>query len=251
MKSRFIIWILTAALIASTCLLGLCRLNSYKNRLRYRLDPLETGRLEPGPVPVENGFWIIGDSRAAAWEGEGLGFIGTGISNLGINGQTSRQVLERFRNDLDQSMPFCILIQVGINDLKSIGLLDDGSITRNCIRHIRQILETCKKNEINAIYSSIFPPGDIEVLRRPFWDPTIIDSLRMVNREIMDYCRENGFIYLDTYKLLEDRSAPGTVEKGYQSDFLHINPAGYQRISEALRNRLLDSGEEWVNDLMD
>ena len=218
--------------------------------MRFRLDPLETCRLEPGSLPLENGFWIIGDSRAADWDREGLGFIRTGIANLGMRGQTTRQVLERFSNDIEQSRPFCILVQVGINDLKGIGLLDDASITRNCIRHIRQILETCKKHEINAIYSTIFPPGDIEMFRRPFWDPATLDSLQVVNREIREYCRANGFICFDTFKLLEDQSSPGTVEKAYQSDFLHVNPAGYKLISEALRKRMLDSGEGWVNDLL-
>ena len=251
MRNRLVLIIFSSALIVILALLLVCKLNNYKDHLRFRLDPLETYRLASQTGLAENGLWIIGDSRAASWETAQLGFIRTETCNLGIRGQTSRQVLERFRNDLDESRPFCILIQVGINDLKSIGLLEDGSITRNCVLNILQILETCKEYEIKAIYSSIFPPGDIELLRRPFWEPTTIDSLMRVNDEIRAYCQENGFIWFDTYKLLENQSSPGTVKKDYQSDFLHINTGGYQLISEALQNLLSTSDEEWVNYLVE
>ena len=162
MRTSLVILLLSITLTVFISLLFVCKLNSYKADLRFRLDPLEESRLEIQANSGEYGFWIIGDSRAASWETSQLGFIRMHSYNLGIGGQTSRQVLERFRNDLDESRPFCILIQVGINDLKSIGLLEDGSITQNCVLNILQILETCKEYEIKAIYSSIFPPGDIE-----------------------------------------------------------------------------------------
>lgn len=246
MRNRLVIFLFSTALIVILALLLVCKLNNYKDYLRFRLDPFEEYRLESQTGLAENGLWIIGDSRAASWETSQLGFIRTGFCNLGIRGQTSRQVLERFRNDLDKSRPFCILIQVGINDLKSIGLIEDGSITQNCILNIIQILETCKEHEIKAIYSSIFPPGDIEMFRRPFWEATTVDSLMRVNNEIRDYCQENGFIWFDTYKLLEDQLSPGIVKKEYQENFLHINADGYRLISEALQNLLSTSDEEWV-----
>jgi lysophospholipase L1-like esterase len=234
MRNRLVIIIFSSALIVILALLLVCKLNNYKDFLRFRLDPLETYRLASQTGLAENGLWIIGDSRAASWETAQLGFISTPVNNLGIRGQTSRQVLERFRNDLDESRPFCILIQVGINDLKGIGILEDGSITQNCILNILQILETCKEYEIKAIYSSIFPTGDIEMFN-----------------EIRAYCQENGFIWFDTYKLLESQAIPGTVKKDYQSGFLHINEGGYQLISEALQNLLSTSDEEWVNYLVE
>jgi lysophospholipase L1-like esterase len=251
MKNRLVICIFSTAIIVILVLLLVCKLNNYKDYLRFRLDPLEANRLASQTVLTENGLWIIGDSRAANWEKDQLGFIRTGSCNLGIRGQTSWQVFERFRNDLEASRPYCILIQVGINDLKSIGLLEDASITQNCIQNTLQILETCKAHDIKAIYSSIFPPGDIELFRRPFWDPTTIDSLMMVNDEIRTYCQENGFIWFDTYKILEDQARPGTVKKDHQSDFLHINAAGYKLISDALQNLLSTSDEEWVKYLLE
>ncbi len=251
MRNRLVIFLFSTALIVILSLLLVCKLNNYKDYLRFRLHPLEEYRLESQTGLAENGLWIIGDSRAASWDTAQLGFIRTATCNLGIRGQTSRQVLERFRNDLDKSRPFCILIQVGINDLKSIGLLEDGSITQNCILNILQMLETCKEHEIKAIYSSIFPPGDIEMFRRPFWEPATIDSLMRVNDEIRVYCQENGFIWFDTYKLLENHASPGTVIKNYQSDFLHINEGGYELISEALQDLLSTSYEDWVNYLIE
>lgn len=250
MRNRLVIILFSIAITLISSLLLVCKLNSYKAYLRFRLHPLEEYRLATETGLADNGFWIIGDSRAADWKTDNLGFIRAPICNLGIRGQTSRQVLERFRNDLEESRPHCILIQVGINDLKSIGLLEDGSITQNCISNIQQILETCKKQDINAIYSSIFLPGDIEFFRRPYWEPGTIDSLRRVNDEIRAYCQENGFIPFDTNKLLENQETPGTVVKTYQADFLHINEDGYHCISEGLHNLLTTIEEDWLDDLI-
>jgi lysophospholipase L1-like esterase len=250
MRNRLVIFLFATALIVILTLLFLCKLNNYKDYLRYRLSPLEENRLASPPDLAENGFWIIGDSRAASWGTAQLDFIRTTTTNLGIGGQTSRQVLERFRNDLENAVPFCILIQVGINDLKCIGLLEDESITQNCMQNILQIFEICKGHDIKVIYSSIFPPGDIEIFRRPFWEPTTIDSLMRINDEIRIRCQENGFIWLDTYDLLESKTSPGTVLKKYQSGFLHINSEGYHLISEALRELLSASDEDWVDCLI-
>lgn len=251
MRNRLVVISFLTVLIVIFSLLLVCKLNSYKDYLRYRLDPLEEYRLEFQPDLEENGFWIIGDSRAANWEISQLGFINIKSCNLGIRGQTSRQVLERFKNDLDRSRPYCILIQVGINDLKCIGLLEDESITHNCTLNILQILETCKSQEIKVIFSSIFPLGDIELFRRPFWEPTTIDSLISVNNIIRDYCQDSGFIYFDTYKLLENQISPGIVYKEYQQDFLHINADGYKHISVCLEDLLSSIDEDWVKYLIE
>lgn len=250
MRNRLIIFLFSIAIILSFSLLLVCKINSYKESLRLRLHPLEEFRLASETGLAEDGFWIIGDSRAADWGTDDLGFIRPPTCNLGIRGQTSRQVLERFRNDLDDSRPSCILIQVGINDLKCIGLLEDESITQNCILNILQILEICKRQDINAIYSSIFQPGDIEFFRIPYWKSGTIDSLRRVNDVIKAYCRENGFIWFDTNELLENQETPGSVIKTYQADFLHINKDGYQRISEGLRKLLSTVEEDWVDHLI-
>jgi lysophospholipase L1-like esterase len=251
MRNRLVIILLITALTVILSLLFLCKLNSYKNNLKLSLDPLETSGLAPETKLEDNGFWIIGDSRAAGWDASQLNFINIKSCNLGIRGQTSRQVLERFRNDLDESRPYCILIQVGINDLKCIGLLKDELITRNCTRNILQMLEICKSREIKVFYSSIFPVGDIEVLRRPLWESATIDSLISVNNKIRDYCQDNGFVYFDTYELLESQISPGKVKKEYQQDFLHINADGYKHISKHFMDLLSSTDEEWVKYLIE
>lgn len=251
MKTNLVIIFFCIATIVSSSILFVCRLDSYKNELRFRLDPLEENSSKLSNKPGGNGLWIIGDSRAASWETSHLGFISIDSYNLGIDGQTSKQVLERFRNDLDKSRPYCVLIQVGINDLKGIGLLADKSITRSCTDNILQILETCKQQGINAIYSSIFPTGDIELFRRPLWKTTTIDSLIKVNNEIRHYCRESGFIYFDAFKLLESQISPGKAETEYQQNFLHINERGYEYISSHLHEFLSSIDKDWVDKMIE
>lgn len=251
MKTSRVILLLSLALTIFISLLFLNKLKSYKDNLLFRLDPLEESRLVYQGKLAEHGLWIIGDSRAASWEISQLDLNGIQSINLGIPGQTSSQVLERFRKNMRRSRPFCVLIQVGINDLKGIGLFEDKSITRDCTDHIMQILETCEKHGIKAIYSSIFPPGNIELIRRPFWEPTTIDSLIKVNTVLRDYCREKGHIYFDAYTLLESQDHPGTARKEYQQDFLHINARGYEHLSPHLQAILNSIERDKVRDLID
>lgn len=251
MRTSLVILLLSIVSIVLFSLLLFCKLNSYKADLRLRLDPLEESCPVLKAKPKEDGFWIIGDSRAASWETSQLDFIRINSRNLGIGGQTSSQVLERFRKNLFKSRPYCVLIQVGINDLKGIGLLQDKFITQSCTNNILQILETCENYGIKAIYSSIFPTGKIELIRRPFWEPTTIDSLMKVNNVLKDYCQEKGHIYFDTYALLESQNSPGIAEKEYQLDFLHINTRGYEHISRHLQLLLSSTDEDWVRDLIE
>ncbi len=197
-----------------------------------RLAPLEEGRVPLIDYHSEDALWIIGDSRAAHWDTCYLSFIDGMKRNLGIPGQTSKQVLERFRRDISISRPETILLQVGINDIKCIGFLEDSMITQNCIDQSIEILKLCQEKEIRAIYSSILPVGQIEFIRRPIWEPTTIDSIRKVNQVLFEYCTKNSILYLDAEESLKSSSSK---RYPFHKDFLHLNSKGYINLSEQLK----------------
>ena len=127
--------------------------NNYKAYNLLRIDPLETGRLRSlnqiQSVELNAHIWMIGDSRIARWD-TGLLDTGLQIANLGMEGQTSTQVLYRFKNDLGIDTPDIVILEAGINDLKVIGL--DRKLAEpvkgNLFRNIEEIRALCFENNI-------------------------------------------------------------------------------------------------------
>lgn len=235
-------WILNSILITIIVLLIVLlffqKLNNYKREIHFKLNPLEDIGMTPETNLCKYSFWIIGDSRAAQWDTSFLNYTSLDIWNSGIGGQSSKQVLERFENDLEISQPDYLLLQVGINDLKCIGLLKDKDITENCINNIIRILDICMEKDIFVIYSSIFPVGKIETLRKPFWSNNINDSLRKVNSVIKKYCIRNNISFFDSYSILLDSTRPNMIKKEYQNDFMHLNKKGYVYLSRRLHDSI-------------
>lgn len=228
----FILYIIIVSLLA---VIGQQKLNNYKKLIQFKLDPFEESTLGSDLDFENKKLWIIGDSRAVAWDSSFLQFITVSKTNLGIGGQTTKQVLERFRNDLEIAQPEYILLQVGINDLKSISFLKDKYITQNCINNTIEILELCKTNNINVIYTSIFPVGDIELFRRPLWNNIVYDSIQKVNNTIKTYCSNNNCFFFDAYSLLLSEPGSRNTKKEFQESFLHLNEKGYLFLSEKLK----------------
>ena len=223
--------ILTGILITYVIFL---KLDYYKKTAQYRLDPLEESTIHISSEAMKDALWIIGDSRAKSWDTSFLHFLPYKKVNLAIGGQSTKQVLERFKNDLEITHPKLILLQVGINDLKSIGFLRDPYITRNCISNTIKILDICKEHHIDAIYTSIFPVGDIEMLRRPLWKNNVYDSIKKVNHALKEYCKKNNVHFFDAYTMLLSETHPPTTTKTFQKDFLHLNETGYQFLTKKL-----------------
>lgn len=210
--------------------------NNYKAYNLLRIDPLETGRLRSAnqDQPELNAdIWMIGDSRVARWD---TALLNTGlqIANLGMEGQTSTQVWYRFKNDLEIDTPAIVILEVGINDLKVIGLERELAepITKNLYRNIEEIKELCILHNIPLILINVFPVGKIELSRRPMWNGAVNEAIRSVNETIEGYCDNQRVFYFDAFGLLSGEGE--TVKETYRDDFLHINRKAYEALSGKL-----------------
>jgi lysophospholipase L1-like esterase len=202
-----------------------------------RLDPLEDRSLKKDllitPDNITN-VWMIGDSRIARWNMSLLSPLDASIVNLGIEGQSTAQVLNRLNNYLKIGNPQWIILEAGINDLKIIGLKKDSAdqIVEDCLENIYEIIDLCLINEIRIIVINIIPPGKIELLRRLVWNSAANESIDEANRKLKDYCHGKKVFFLDTYPILcTDNSK---VQEQYQDGFLHINESGYKVMSKRI-----------------
>jgi len=184
---------------------------------------------------------FFGDSRAQMWSAP-ANLKGFSFANRGINTQTSAQVLGRFDKHVVPLRPNIIIVQVGINDLKTIPLFPDrkAAIITNCKTNIQQIVARSVNSGATVILTTIFPIGPVPLSRQPFWSPDIAQAVSEVNAYLYSLKARNVLI-LDAYSLLAEN---GKVHSNYVDDTLHINARGY----EALNQKLTKVLSTWLTD---
>ncbi len=197
------------------------------------LDPLglsvfaDTSAAIRPPVIV-----FFGDSRAAQWtvpsQVQDVTFINRGIGN-----QTTAQILGRFQEHVTPLHPQIIIIQAGINDLKTIPLFPDmkETIIYDCKANLKQIVELSLATGAEVIVTTIFPLGKLPMARRPFWSDDVKIAINDVNAFIETLASDRVKVF-DTGKVLAN--SDGIVYPQYSQDFLHLNPAGYDALNEAI-----------------
>ena len=232
-------------ILLAILLLGSAALNGYlflKAKQYYlelnstRLDPLGLSAYRVGEaVAKEEGVItavFFGDSRAAQWPNPG-GLEGYRFYNRGIGSQTSVQLTARFQAHVSPLQPDVIIMQMCINDLKTIPLFpqNEQAIIHNCLANIDQVLAEAEKLDAQVILTTVFPVGDVPLERRIVWSPAIAEAVKTVNDQIRSKASDTVFIF-DSYALLAD--AQDKLAPEFAHDELHLNNAGYTHLNEEL-----------------
>jgi len=207
-------------------------LNDWPNLSRYR----EANAKTQPPAAGENRVVFMGDSITDGWgKGDAPFFPGKPYINRGISGQTTPQMLVRFRPDVIDLKPRLVVTLAGTNDIAG----NTGQETlQNIEDNLRSMSELARANGIRVVIASVMPVCDSlkpQTARRP---PQQIVAL---NQWIKSYTEKNGFGYLDYYSAMVDSA--GMLKSELTYDCLHPNGAGYavmqplaeQAIAEALK----------------
>lgn len=241
MNGRKMTLVLIFLLLVVTFSAGLALIHTYKNSYRkynlLRIDPLEiAGDSEDATstLLLNSRIWMLGDSRVRRWPDGMLG-DSAGIANLGHEGQTSAQVLYRFKNYLGTATPSVVIIEAGINDFKIIGLDADlaEKVNRQYYRNIGEMVQLCRDRNIKMILISIFSVGRIELPRRLVWNSDAGESISKANIMLGSYSDNENIHFFDANAILSDNGK--TINYEYQDDFLHINNRGYEVLSSKLQ----------------
>jgi len=182
------------------------------------------------PVPSENRIVFMGNSITEGWSKfYPVFFIDKNYINRGISGQTTPQMLLRFRNDVINLRPKLVIILAGTNDIAgNTGLTKLDAILNNII----SMTELAKANNIQVILSSVLPVFDYP------WKTGInpaekIDSL---NRMIKNYAEQNKITYLNYYSSMVDERKGLKAE--YSEDGVHPNETGYKIMSKLVEDAI-------------
>jgi Lysophospholipase L1 and related esterases len=183
---------------------------------RYRAD---NAQLAP-PAPGQARVVFYGDSITDAW-GRAKGttfFPGKPYINRGISGQTTAQMLLRFRQDVIDLRPAAVLILAGTNDIAgNTGLATLPMIEDN----FRSMTELAKAHRIRVILASVLPVSDYP------WHRGLqpAGKVRALNAWLRQYAASSGATYLDYYSVLANTQ--GGMDPRLASDGVHPTPAGY------------------------
>jgi lysophospholipase L1-like esterase len=154
--------------------------------------------------------------------------------NRGIGGQTTPQMLLRFRPDVIDLNPKVVVILAGTNDIAgNTGYTSEETIIGN----IKSMAEIADANGVEVIISSILPA--IEYLWKPGLNPA--PKIISINKKLKAYAKKNNFIYLDYFSAMVD-SNDGLKVPDYTAadDLVHPNKAGYL-VMEKLAEKAIET----------
>lgn len=217
------------------------RLSDWPAIARYRDD---NAKLQP-PAKNESRVVFMGDSITDSWDDPKYGrfFPGKPYVDRGISGQTTPQMLIRFRPDVIALRPKVVVILAGTNDLAG----NTGPMTLEAIEdNLISMSDLARVNNIHVVIASILPVSDYEmrdgkpIIRTAQRPP---DKIRALNDWIKNYVAANKLTYLDYYSAMIDDK--GFLKDELSEDGLHPNAKGYevmaplaeQAIAKALRSR--------------
>ena len=174
----------------------------------------------PPPLPGERRVVFLGDETTERWgKGEAKFFPGKPYFNRGISGQTTPQMLVRFRQDVISLKPRVVVILAGTNDIAGVtGPGTQGMMTENFL----SMVELAKANGIGVVLASILPVCDCTVNRtglRP------VGKILGMNGWLREYAESSGSVYLGYYTAMVEKRA---FKKELTSDGLLPNDAGYR-----------------------
>ena len=176
---------------------------------------------------------FAGDSITDNWIGADPGFFTRGIVDRGISGQTTPQLLVRFRRDVIELHPQAVHLMIGTNDIAG----NTGAATIETVEgNIASMAELARAHGIKVILASV-PPATAFPWAK---DKRPAPQIATLNRWIAAYAAREGFTYVDYHAVLATQA--GGMKPGLASDGVHPTPAGYavmRPLAEAAIRRAL------------
>jgi lysophospholipase L1-like esterase len=177
------------------------------------------------PAPGENRVVFYGDSITDFWHLD-ESFPGKPYINRGIGGQTTPQMLIRFRPDVVNLQPKVVVILAGTNDIA-------GNTGPERIEDIEgnyaSMAEIARANGIRVVLSSVLPVHNYTPESRNMFFGRSPAKILELNRWMKAYCASTGCVYLDYFAAMVDEK--GLLKRDLAKDGLHPNDAGYKVMS--------------------
>ena len=197
------------------------RLRDWANLARYR----EANAALPPPAAGESRVVFLGDSITDFWQQPRFGgfFPGKPYVDRGISGQTTSQMLLRFRVDVVNLKPKAVVILAGTNDIAG----NTGPMTNEAVQaNIASMGDIAQANGIRVVLSSILPVSAYHNPSAPQTTTRPMARILALNEWMKSYATAHSYVYLDYFTAMVD--ANGVLREELSSDDLHPNAKGYE-----------------------
>jgi lysophospholipase L1-like esterase len=190
--------------------------NDWPNLRRYRNENIKAGL----PSANENRVVFMGNSITDGWINASPDFFSKNpYLDRGISGQTTPQMLVRFRQDVIDLKPKVVIILAGINDIAG----NTGPSSLQMIENnFASMAQLAKANKIKVVLCSVLPAYNIP------WKAGVepVQKIIDLNKWIKNYAAKNNFVYVDYYDAMADerKGLPANLSK----DGVHPTEAGYK-----------------------
>ncbi len=185
------------------------------------LAAYRSANMQLAAAPPDAGRIVfMGDSITEFWTPS---FWSKSVLNRGISGQTTPQMLLRFRADVIDLQPASVVILAGTNDVAG----NTGPASVDMIAgNIASMVELAQVHRIKVVLCAVLPAN------RFYWNPQIhpADAIVALNERLKDYARRQRLVYVDYYTPMVDENKG--LRRAYSEDGVHPNEAGYQRMIE-------------------
>lgn len=186
------------------------------------------------PEKGEQRVVFMGNSITEGWLQENNSFfLQHGYINRGISGQTTSQMLVRFRADVIELKPAAVVILAGTNDIAQ----NNGPISiENIFGNIVSMVELARANHIRVVICSVVPAIDYPWKKGLNPAPKIVQ----LNELLRSYCGKNRIVYVDYHSAMKNEQ--DGLKTGLGDDGVHPNLSGYQimepLVQEGIRKAL-------------
>jgi len=188
---------------------------------------------------------FMGNSITDNWaKFDSLFFVRNNFVGRGISGQTTSQMLVRFRRDVIDLRPRAVVIMAGTNDIAQ----NNGAITlENILGNIVSMCELAEVHKIKVILCSVPPAAEFRWRRelRP------AKAIAELNAMIREYAESEGIYWLDCYSALADER--GGMPEKWCADEVHPNTRCYAEVFEPMVlkavNKVLRTMHDYISPL--
>jgi lysophospholipase L1-like esterase len=197
---------------------------NFANLSRYRA----ANEALPPPRTDEQRIVLLGNSITEGWARQDPDFFTDNkLIGRGISGQTSPQLLLRFRQDVIELKPAAVVIHIGTNDVAENTGPYDADFTMG---NIQSMVELARANDIAVILAAVLPATGFG------WRPELgdrSDEIVALNQRLKEYAAEEGIPFVDYHAALANEA--NGMDAELAKDGVHPTPAGYRIMADLIR----------------
>lgn len=203
---------------------------------RYR----EANAALGAPAAGENRVVFLGDSITDYWKLPNY-FPGKPYINRGIDGQSTPEMLVRFRQDVIDLRPKVLVVLAGTNDIAGV---TGRTLNEDIEANYASMAELARAHGIRVVFASVLPVHNYTHEAEESFALRPRERILGLNKWLAEYCDKNGFVYLDYFSALVDER--GMLKRELADDGVHPTDSGYKIMAglaeKAIQTALAEKG---------